>query len=299
MSSNLAKREEGAALVRLEPQQLLQSAVENGAGIETLERLVALAKDVKAEQAREAWHDAMAEFQRTCPRIKKTMAARVSTKTGGSYTYRYAPLEDILATILPVMGPLGLSVSWRTRFEGDEAIANCRVSHTFGHHEESGDVRIPIQTDNAGVGATPPQRAGISLTYAKRYALLAIVGLAPEDDPDAQEAPAPTVQPPRRASETKASPTESPGEGASLVYEGPILAVKEAANGTKKDGTPWTLYAIAGKDWEGVAFSSTVADMARSLVGNGVETKITYHVETSKSGKASNKIDEIEDPVPM
>lgn len=173
-----------SALARLDPQALISKALETGAGIDTMERLVALAKDVREVQAKEAWYEAMAEFQRRCPAIKKTATAKIASRTGAGYSYRYAPLDGILSVIQPVMGPLGLSVSWRSRVEPAQVIVSCRISHTLGHHEESGEIAMPIVQGDGG-GANPAQRVGIAATYAKRYALLGIIGMAPEDDDDA------------------------------------------------------------------------------------------------------------------
>ena len=174
------------ALARLDPQALILKAIESGAAIETIERLTALAKDIREVHAREAWYQAMAEFQRACPSIKKTKRAKIRTRSGPGYEYSFAPLDEIMSTIQPVMGPLGLSVSWRTvRLDPAQVIVVCRVSHNLGHHEESGEIAMPVVAggdDNAGANAM--QRVGIAATYAKRYALLGIIGMAPEDDDD-------------------------------------------------------------------------------------------------------------------
>lgn len=183
----IIERHEQTSLALLNPQDLIAKAIETGAGIETMERLVALAKEVREVQAKEAWYEAMAEFQRACPPIKKTKRATITGRA--NYSYTYAPLDEILSTIQPVMGPLGLSVSWRNRVEGDKIIANCRISHTLGHHEESGEIPMPVAIGDDGRGANPMQRIGIATTYAKRYSLLSIIGMAPEDDPDAQGPP--------------------------------------------------------------------------------------------------------------
>jgi hypothetical protein len=187
MTTDVIERRERADLARLDPQALIAQAIQSGSGIETMERLVALAKDVRAVQAREAWYAAMAEFQRKCPAIKKTKTAKIATQRA-SYSYSYAPLDEILSTIQPVMGDLGLSVSWRGRVDGDKVVQNCRISHTLGHHEESGELAMPVAIATDDRGANPMQRVGIATTYAKRYSLLSIIGMAPEDDPDAQPA---------------------------------------------------------------------------------------------------------------
>jgi ERF superfamily protein len=173
------------ALARLEPQALIQSAVEKGAGIETLERLVALAKEVRAEQAKEAFHDAMSEFKRTCPEIIKSKRADIySRRTNKSYGYSYAPLERITAVIDPVLAGLGLSYRWRHRGEAGVMYIACVVSHRLGHSEDSGEIPVPVVLASDGEGASAAQRVGIAITYAKRYALLGVLGLSPEEDQD-------------------------------------------------------------------------------------------------------------------
>ena len=213
------------SFTRLDTQALIAQAIESNAGIEMMERLVALAKEVRAEQAREAWYEAMAEFQKTCPSIKKTATAKISTRSGPGYSYRYAPLDEITSTIQPVMGELGLSISWRSRVEPDQVIVSCRVSHVLGHHEESGDIAIPI-VQGDGTGATPPQRVGIATTYAKRYSLLGIIGMAPEDDDDAGSAgKAPTPQEPSVAPE--------PQDPEAFITEGQVRMLSAVATGHK------------------------------------------------------------------
>jgi len=176
------------ALVRIDPQYLLQKAVESNASIETLERLVALAKDVREVQAREAWHAAMAEFQRRCPPIKKTNTAQIATAKGYYYEYRYAALDEIMETIRPLLGELGLSVSWSSRVEPQRVVVSCRIAHALGYSENSGEISMPVPDSQDRGGGNPSQRVGSALTYARRYSLLQVTGLAPEDDDDAQAA---------------------------------------------------------------------------------------------------------------
>lgn len=220
----ITERPPQTGLALLDPQALISRAIDAGAGIETMERLVALAKDVREVQAREAWHEAMAEFQRRCPSIKKTRKASIQTQRA-SYTYSYAPLDEILSTIQPIMGPLGLSVSWRHRVEGDKVVANCRISHTLGHHEESGEIPMPVIVAEAERGANAMQRIGIATTYAKRYSLLGIIGMAPEDDPDAKTP----------AEEARERPTEraSGPSGDSVINENQVRRFSAIATGQK------------------------------------------------------------------
>jgi len=170
----------------LEPQSLLQAAIEKGASVETLERLVALAKDVRAEQAKAAYYEAKAEFQRLCPPISKSKKARIATRSGGGYEYSYAPLDAIMEKIGPVLGNLGLSIKYRISQTKDSVTAVCCLAHEVGYQEESGEITMPIviakSQDGNYIGANPAQCVGIATTYAKRYALLAITGAAPQGD---------------------------------------------------------------------------------------------------------------------
>jgi hypothetical protein len=213
----IATRE--ATLMRLDPQALIAKAIDAGAGIDTIERLVALAKDIREVQAKEAWYAAMAEFQETCPTIYKTNKANIPTRSGGGFSYSYAPLDEILSVVQPVMGKLGLSVSWTHRFEAATAVSNCRISHELGHHEESGDVTIPIDKSEDGRGASSAQRVGIAMTYSKRYSLLAAIGKAPEDDEDGD---AGDTRDTRQASDSQGA--RKPAGSGSGATESPVIS---------------------------------------------------------------------------
>ena len=62
----------------------ISQAIEKGLPVETMEKLFALREKVKAEQAREAYVEALASFQSEVPAIKKTK--KVLNKTGPSAT---------------------------------------------------------------------------------------------------------------------------------------------------------------------------------------------------------------------
>jgi len=238
------------ALVRIDPQMLLTKAVEGNASIETLERLVALAKDVREVQAKEAYHTAMASFQQRCPVIDKSSKANIYTSRG-SYTYSYAPLDKIMVAIRPLLAELGLTVTWTSREETNRVVARCRVSHVLGYSEDSGDVSMPIPDPSERGGGNPAQRSGSALTYAKRYSLLNVTGITPEDDDDARSAgtppkdvtPPPPVDPPPLKDVTPPQ-AEDP----------PLLTVdewKDAFNGSMTKATlqaEWNkFYALKGK----------------------------------------------------
>jgi ERF superfamily len=160
------------------------------------------------------------------------LTARIQTSRS-QYSYRYAPLDEILSVVQPVMGPLGLSIAWRSRVEPDRVIVSCRVAHALGHVEDSGEVAMPIVTADPGIGATPPQRVGIALTYARRYSLMAIVGIAPEDDDDGNGGRAQVAA--RAEPQAEASPVAEPDPrhegGPSFAPWGAITMITQLGGG--------------------------------------------------------------------
>jgi hypothetical protein len=198
-----------AELVRLDPGSLIEKGLEHGAQVETMERLFALAKDVRAEQAREAWHEAVAKFQAECPELQKTKTATVVTRTGGKYQYKYAPLSSMMAAMRPALSAHGLTVTWSTRaIEGGKGtIAICRLAHERGHVEEA-EFAVPV---DPAARMNPAQAMGSALTYARRYSMMTVLGVAPEDDDDGANAgDAGNGRPPKMEDDRPFSPEPPP-----------------------------------------------------------------------------------------
>jgi hypothetical protein len=201
-----------AIATRMDIPGLLEKAVAANASVETLERLFALAKDVRAEQARAAWHEAMAAFQNEAPDIAKTKVAEVQTRTGGAYTYKYAPLDVLISAVRPVLARHGLSVVFKTDVTKEAVRARCLVGHADGHVEEC-EFTIPIDLTSRMNAA---QQVASACTYARRYAYMAALGLSPEDDNDGVDAGDTNGGEPTRQSENSAvraaAASAAPGE---------------------------------------------------------------------------------------
>lgn len=134
---------------------------------------------------------ALAAFQSSLPEIAKAETAKVETKGGGSYSYSYAGLGDVSRAVLPKLAEHGLSFSARPTFDGDRFVLAYQLLHASGEVLE-GAYPLPNAT---------PQQVGSAITYARRYCLCAVTGVAPDDDDDgraAQQAkpqPKPAAQP--------------------------------------------------------------------------------------------------------
>jgi hypothetical protein len=171
------KRQEIVPIRDNSAETLLATAVEKGADVNTLERLLAMRKELKAEQAREAFYKAMSEFQSSCPIIKKER--KVRNKDGG-IRYIYANLDDIVTVVAPLLSEHGLSYGIKAELRDGAVVANCIVNHMEGHSEES-SFAVPIEKE-AFMGDA--QKSGSALMYAKRYAFCNAFGIVTGDEDD-------------------------------------------------------------------------------------------------------------------
>jgi hypothetical protein len=114
----------------------------------------------------------------------RTKTVAVVSKSGARYTFKYAPLEAILDFIRAPMAAHGLSMvqAIGTEMEGTirQLSLTTRLCHSSGEWMES---VIPILLDGGGA-----QAMGGAITYARRYALTALLNLATEDDDDGNAA---------------------------------------------------------------------------------------------------------------
>ena len=176
--------------------KMLNAAVEKGTGPEALEKLVDLAERVANREAAHEFADAMAAFQAECPSIKKTEVARVTSKSGGAYSYQYAPLDEIARTVRPILHRLGLSYSWDSSLthEGAGIRVVCTLQHVNGHKMAAS---FEAPTESLSHAMSPQQKVTAALTYARRQSLIQVLGLTTtdKDDDAAAEEPGPTITP--------------------------------------------------------------------------------------------------------
>ena len=162
------------APVALNVGRLMEMALGQGPdGVEALERLVALQERTDDRNAQRALTLALGAFQAACPHIRQSKTAKIATKSGSNYNFTYAPLDEITRTIQPHLRAQELSFSFDSKTDGKEMHVVCRVSHSHGAYVES---RFTCSTESESKRSAA-QDAGAALTYAKRQALVAALGL--------------------------------------------------------------------------------------------------------------------------
>jgi hypothetical protein len=198
--NEVAKKDEGATvheaeIVEVQPQTItphnqdnsiegfISAAIEAKLPIETIKEFLVMRKELKADQAKEAFTEAMANFQKDCPVIAKT--SPVKSKTG-EVTYRFASIDSIILQVKDVLGKNKLAYKFREERNKEEGTVTvyCVVTHAMGHSEET-PFTVEIGTE---AYMTDVQKFGARNTFAKRYAFCNAFGIVTgNEDTDAKE----------------------------------------------------------------------------------------------------------------
>lgn len=226
---------------------------------------------------------------RTVPASKHVT---IKMKDGGSYSYSYATLAQIMDMLREPFSANGLSIA--QLISGDELITI--LGHSSGQTVTS-TVPLPKGGDIKGFGA--------NLTYLRRYSITAICGVAIDEEDDETIADGKIEQKPRQQQKVE-TPRPSPGPSeldqhfsypeqpkvnGNMVIDTPIKAI-EAAHA--KIGQPYY------NDKKGPNVFHAIAAIQKELGGNwswpktrpldvagwndAVE-KLVYHANTELAAK--------------
>ena len=174
------------------PQSLLTIAIQNGANVEQLEKLLLLKERWDAAQAKKSFLAAISRFQSQIPVIQKKKQVGYTGKSGQLVGYKYAELSEIDDAIKGPMLDNGLSKRWELGEDAENIICTCIISHVDGHSEKT---TLSSTRDDSGNKNNIQSRAS-AVTYLQRYTLIGALGLttASEDnDGDGTPHSQPTV----------------------------------------------------------------------------------------------------------
>jgi len=128
---------------------------------------------------------ALAKAQGELVNPEKSLVATiyVNGRGEGQRTFRYAPLSSGLEIIRKTLGRHEIATVQTTAIDLTAGMVNLTtvLAHTSGEWIASDWPVCPL-SDTAS-----PRRMGAALTYARRYALFTLVGIAGEDDIDAPD----------------------------------------------------------------------------------------------------------------
>jgi hypothetical protein len=172
-------------------------------------------------------------------------------------SYRYADLPAVLDVVRPALTAHDLAVmQFPCEHDGQPALTTL-LMHASGEWVETTIKLRPVQTD--------PQSVGSALTYARRYALLALCGIAADDDDDGragsqrpQQQPKPAQQPQPGAARAGEQPTE---------YARGIVDRLDAARSRAEGGPVWQQFDADVKAGKVSAADKAAIDSAFRLFG--------------------------------
>jgi hypothetical protein len=132
---------------------------------------------------------ALAKAQGELVNPEKSLVATIKVEGTAGQTFRYAPLSSGLDIVRRTLGHHEIAVVQTTSTDpnGSTITLTAMLAHASGEW-------IASDWPVCAVGETAtPHRMGAALTYARRYALFTLVGIAGEDDIDAPDLTAPTA----------------------------------------------------------------------------------------------------------
>jgi hypothetical protein len=149
---------------------------------------------------------ALAKAQAELANPEKSLTATIrSGRPGeGERSFRYAPLASGLDIVRKTLGKYEIATVQTTAIEPAAGMVNLTtmLAHASGEWIASDWPVCPVAE------TVHPQRMGAALTYARRYALFTLVGIAGEDDIDAPDLSDPPPGSPTLTSDPASMPRE-------------------------------------------------------------------------------------------
>ncbi len=158
------------APVREQPSvgQMLATIIEKGVNSESVaavEQLVKLYERMEDRSAEKLFANAFVALQSEVPKVQATKAV---PNNDGTVRYKFAPFEDLMEQIGPMLQRHGFTVSFSSRVDGDRLTSACTLQHIGGHKRQN---EFTVRIGAGPPKATVSQADGAAATYAKRFAL--------------------------------------------------------------------------------------------------------------------------------
>lgn len=188
----------------------------------------------------------MAKFYEVLCTVQNLAAS--ATADTGKYKYNFVPLDELIAEVKRALLAQEFALCQEISMDGELFTVTTTLIHS------SGDI---LQFEPAAIHAPKdPQAMGSCSTYLRRYSLMSLFGLAPEDD-DGAAASAPRDEPRpqgRQQPPGQAMQSQAPGRTYRTPAEATIRAILAG-----KDTTEVRSIQAAFKE----EFSSSLTDLPR------------------------------------
>ena len=115
---------------------------------------------------------ALCKFMTEVGTIVETETAKIPTRNGSGFEYKYADLSKVLKVVNPALADNGLFVSNSTKVVDGQNILVVSIFHTSGETLPPSEILIP-----KGSQSNDLYNIGGAITYLRRYLLLAKLNL--------------------------------------------------------------------------------------------------------------------------
>lgn len=159
------------AVANSSPASMMLAAMQQGASLEQIEKMMELQARWEAGEARKAYNTAFSDFKAEAVKILRNR----KVDNGPLQGKRYAELHSVVDAVTPALSKHGLSASWKlTKDEPSWIEVTCTLKHSAGHSES---VSMGGPPDTGGAKNKIQERAS-TISYLERYTLKAICGVA-------------------------------------------------------------------------------------------------------------------------
>lgn len=170
-------------VAQVNPMQLVSLAVEQGADIDKLSKLMDLQERWEANQAKKAFDEAMNVFQSLMPVVPRRGNVDYTT-TKGRTAYDYGRMEDAAKIARPHLEQAGLSYRFTQETNNNQITVTCIVTHKGGYSERNSLTASP---DVSG-GKDAIKAMASTISYLRRYTFTGGLGIVFSGE-DAEDPP--------------------------------------------------------------------------------------------------------------
>lgn len=168
-TATVESEQEALIPVKATPMELLRVAMNQGADLDKLTKLMDLQERWERSEAQKAFVVALNAFKADPPVITKNKAVAF-----GNTRYSHATLDHVCDAVIKGLSRHGICHRWKVAQDAEWITVTCLLTHCLGHSEETTLKGCP---DNSG-SKNSIQAIASTVTYLQRYTLLAATGLA-------------------------------------------------------------------------------------------------------------------------
>jgi hypothetical protein len=193
----------------------------------------------------------------------------VKSKVNPIFNSKYADLATIDEAVKSALHANGLCVVQTTEMAGTTPVLETTLMHESGQWVSGQYPLLPVEQD--------PQALAATVTYARRIALSAILGVVADDDTDGNQ----TME---RSVAAKTATARENGAEAEEIHAITFIPKVISERSGETNGKPWTQFGIKGNGEWFSTFDERIAENAKNAKENRVNLEIRYKV----NGKYKN-----------